>query len=71
MSINGRTMVPLRFVAENLGASVVWNSSTQEETIISNGGGVRTNNHQSGSELDSWDYIVVNDISESLSHNKG
>ena len=31
--INGRTMLPLRFVTENLGAAVVWEKSTQTITI--------------------------------------
>lgn len=31
--IKGRTMVPLRFVAESLGATVDWNSTTKEITI--------------------------------------
>lgn len=32
---NGRTMVPVRFVAEQLGASVNWNSTVQQVTIKS------------------------------------
>jgi hypothetical protein len=31
--INGRTMLPLRFVAENLGATVGWDQNTQTITI--------------------------------------
>jgi len=31
--INGRTMVPVRFVSESLGATVDWNQSTKEVTI--------------------------------------
>ena len=31
--INGRTMIPLRFVAENLGATVDWNQNTKTVTI--------------------------------------
>jgi hypothetical protein len=31
--INSRTMIPLRFVAENLGCDVLWESSTQTVTI--------------------------------------
>ena len=31
--INGRTMLPLRFVTENLGATVGWDQSTQTITI--------------------------------------
>lgn len=34
-SINGTTMVPLRFVSESLGASVDWNKETQTITIVS------------------------------------
>lgn len=31
--INGRTVVPLRFVSENLGAKVDWDAKTQTITI--------------------------------------
>lgn len=31
---NGRTYLPLRFVAENLGATVTWDAQTQQVTII-------------------------------------
>ena len=31
---NSRTYLPLRFVAEDLGASVYWNATTQEVTIV-------------------------------------
>jgi len=34
---NGRTLVPLRFVAETLGASVYWNEATYEVTMILDG----------------------------------
>ncbi|MFI8711975.1 copper amine oxidase N-terminal domain-containing protein [Brevibacillus brevis] len=34
-SINGSTMVPLRFVGEALGAKVDWNAKTQTATIVS------------------------------------
>lgn len=33
--VNGRTLVPLRFVSESLGASVNWNQATQTITINS------------------------------------
>jgi photosystem II stability/assembly factor-like uncharacterized protein len=36
--INGRTMLPLRFVTENLGATVDWNGTTQTITITYQGG---------------------------------
>lgn len=32
-TVDGRTMVPLRFVAENLGAKVAWDGNTQEITL--------------------------------------
>ncbi len=32
-SVNGRTMVPVRFVSENLGCTVDWNGTTQSVTI--------------------------------------
>lgn len=35
-SINGRTMVPLRFVSEELGAQVKWNGTTKQITITFN-----------------------------------
>jgi len=31
--INGRTMLPLRFVAESLGSTVDWNGDTKTITI--------------------------------------
>jgi len=34
---NGRTLIPLRFVAEMLGASVSWSDDTQEVTMVLNG----------------------------------
>ncbi|MFA7149305.1 MAG: copper amine oxidase N-terminal domain-containing protein [Syntrophomonadaceae bacterium] len=40
--INGRTMVPARFVAENLGASATWDAGQNAVVITSNGGGVPT-----------------------------
>jgi hypothetical protein len=36
--INSRTMLPLRFVAENLGATVDWNGTMQTITITYQGG---------------------------------
>jgi hypothetical protein len=35
--INSRTMVPVRFIAENLGAKVDWNDATEEVTITVDG----------------------------------
>jgi len=32
-SINGRTMIPVKFVMDNLGASVIWNGTTGTVTI--------------------------------------
>ncbi|MCX8094746.1 MAG: copper amine oxidase N-terminal domain-containing protein [Caldisericia bacterium] len=34
MIIQGRTMLPVRFVAENLGCKVEWESTTKTVTII-------------------------------------
>jgi len=36
--INGRTMLPLRFVAESLGCDVHWGATTKTITIIYRGG---------------------------------
>jgi len=33
MIISGRTMLPVRFVAENLGCKVDWNGATKSITI--------------------------------------
>ncbi|HWP97674.1 MAG TPA: copper amine oxidase N-terminal domain-containing protein [Syntrophomonadaceae bacterium] len=35
--INERTLVPLRFVSENMGAQVVWNETTHQVSIVSSG----------------------------------
>lgn len=35
--VNSRTMLPVRFVAENLGATVAWDAATQTVTIKENG----------------------------------
>ncbi len=35
-SINGRTMVPVRFISENLGATVTWDSQTKAVNIVYN-----------------------------------
>lgn len=40
---NGRTLIPLRFVSEALGASVDWNGTTQTVTIISQSPGTLAN----------------------------
>ncbi|MCD6107236.1 MAG: copper amine oxidase N-terminal domain-containing protein, partial [Caldisericaceae bacterium] len=36
--VKGRTMVPLRFIAETLGAEVTWDEATKSITIIYPGG---------------------------------
>ena len=33
-SINDRTMLPVRFVAENIGCQIAWIGSTQEVIIV-------------------------------------
>ncbi|HEY4389876.1 MAG TPA: family 10 glycosylhydrolase [Paenibacillus sp.] len=40
-NIQGRTMVPLRFVSEQLGLDVVWNQSQKTISLTSNDGGVQ------------------------------
>jgi hypothetical protein len=35
--MGGRTMIPLRFVAENLGCLVGWNQSTRSVTLVYGG----------------------------------
>jgi phage baseplate assembly protein gpV len=40
--LNGRTMVPARFIAENLGATVGWDGDTRTVTITSNSTGGAT-----------------------------
>ncbi|NPV91357.1 MAG: hypothetical protein HPY50_11370 [Firmicutes bacterium] len=42
ISDTGRTMLPLRFVTENLGCQVAWESATQKVTITYGGGGATT-----------------------------
>ncbi|MDR7855110.1 copper amine oxidase N-terminal domain-containing protein [Tissierella sp.] len=55
MTISSRTMIPVRFVAENLGADVKWNDSTKEATIS-------FGKESSSSGPYDWDYVVINDI---------
>lgn len=55
MTISSRTMIPVRFVAENLGADVKWKDSTKEATIS-------FGKESSSSGLYDWDYVVINDI---------
>ncbi|MBI3924695.1 MAG: hypothetical protein HY319_04080 [Armatimonadetes bacterium] len=40
MSVSGRTVVPLRFVSESLGADVTWNAATKTVAIMSPADGV-------------------------------
>lgn len=37
VSISGRSLVPVRFIAENLGAKVEWNEGTSTVTVTTNG----------------------------------
>lgn len=55
MTISSRTMIPVRFVAENLGADVKWKDSTKEATIS-------FAKESSSSGPYDWDYVVINDI---------
>jgi hypothetical protein len=50
--VNGSTMVPLRFVAESLGAKVEWNNATRTAII--------TNQDQSGGKVTNPSQIVIN-----------
>ena len=34
MIMNGRTMVPIRYISERLGANVIWVPSAQEIVIV-------------------------------------
>lgn len=47
-TVGGRTMVPLRFVSESLGADVKWNGATKTVMIASTGGGGQTTPPPSG-----------------------
>jgi hypothetical protein len=55
MTINSRTMIPVRFGFESLGAHVEWNDSTKEATIS-------FGKESSSSGPYDWDYVVINDI---------
>lgn len=77
--INGRTMVPARFVAESLGANVQWNDSTQtvhinSETLNSNNTQNYTPNTNSTSNTNTntpvkTDGIYVGSIDSDKYHN--
>ncbi|WP_049894995.1 copper amine oxidase N-terminal domain-containing protein [Paenibacillus antibioticophila] len=55
-AIGGRTMVPVRFVSEALGATVNWNSSARSVTIFSGSGGTDT------SSLKAAQYVTLRDV---------
>lgn len=69
--INGRTMVPLRFVAEALGAQVGWNQATATVTVNYTPPVIRTVPPRSGNyntvysgELTRLDYLVSSTVAE-------
>ncbi|KXG77371.1 hypothetical protein AN619_04970 [Thermotalea metallivorans] len=50
VNINGRTMVPLRFISEVFGATVNWNADTRVATISTSGSGSTPKNPSIGLE---------------------
>lgn len=63
--INGRTMVPARFLAEALGATVIWDDS-QNAVIVTSQVTKNTSNNTilntNGIDLTSLDYIGTNEV---------
>lgn len=55
-AISGRTMVPVRFVSEALGATVNWNSSARSVTIFSGSGETDT------TSLKAAQYVTLRDV---------
>lgn len=55
-AIGGRTMVPVRFVSEALGATVNWDSSAKSVTIFSGSGGTDT------TSLKAAQYVTLRDV---------
>ncbi|GIO39566.1 hypothetical protein J41TS12_44270 [Paenibacillus antibioticophila] len=55
-AIGSRTMVPVRFVSEALGATVNWNSSARSVTIFSGSGGTDT------ASLKAAQYVTLRDV---------
>lgn len=61
-TIGGRTMVPLRFVSEAMGADVDWRSATQTVAITSPTGTVGNDDNQSGADQPTASAPVINTL---------
>lgn len=67
--INGSTMVPLRFIAENLGVDVSWNNKTKEATVTLEGKSIVLGKEDGAVIKDNRTLIPLKYISEHLGAN--
>jgi len=67
--INGRTMVPLRFVGESLGCSVIWHGETRKVEIFSTDVVIERNNDRMAQEKNQIDQEIVT-LAKSIAEGK-
>lgn len=67
--INGSTMVPVRFIAENLGAEVKWDGKKKQVNINLNGEVVTVNSNDGMLIKDSRTLVPIRYVSENLGAN--
>lgn len=62
--VNGRTLVPLRFVGQSLGATVNWDGPSQTVTIVSATGQSSDNYPQSWADSAAWEQELLSLVNE-------
>lgn len=59
-AVKGRTLLPLRFVGESLGATVDWNSTTKTVNIVANSNSGNNVNNNGSSEISAMEEELLN-----------